>query len=126
MSFIFKRIKPNIKLLITRSDPQEPSGPKRSRLTLKWRRAKKKEEERAKREKIEREEAERARQVQEKQDLEIAIGIQEEPELDSNPRDEGEPNADTGSSTGQSSCDLREKRPTLDGNKKALHTKQKR
>ena len=59
-------------MLIPRSNPQEPSGFKRSRLTLKWKRAKKKKDERVKREHMENELAEQNRQAQEEAESDLA------------------------------------------------------
>ena len=64
---------------MTRSDPQEPSGSKRSRLTLKGKRAKKKEKERA-REDMEKKEAERDRQAQEEDESNFAKVLEDEDE----------------------------------------------
>ena len=66
-------------MLFTRSDPQEPSGSKRSRLTLKGKRAKKKEKERA-REDMEKKEAERDRQAQEDAEFDFAKVLEDEAE----------------------------------------------
>ena len=66
-------------MLITRSDAQEPSGSKRSRLTLKGRREKRKEKERA-RENMRKKEAERDRQAQEEAEFDLAKELEDEAE----------------------------------------------
>ena len=72
-------------MLLSRSEPQNPSSSKRLRLTMAEKRAKEKEEKKAMREKMEAEKQEdesrekaEAEQAQKDRDLEFAKGIQEE------------------------------------------------
>ena len=82
VSLFYLKYKPYLELLMTRSDPKEPSGSKRSRLTLKGRRGKKKDQT-ALEEQKEKEDIEQgAIKAQEAADFDMANELQAEAELD--------------------------------------------